>query len=519
MSSRFILFVTIFLHAFLFTVSGDLTFSIEQNYRTWGWDSAHVITNGIITAGIYPQLGGRMMQFDLGEESFIWVNEQEKGRTPQITTGSWTNYGGFKNWPAPQRDWNSGGWPPPPYIDGGKYAISVLQQNADSLTLLLDGQTEEHADGAKGLQFKRILTFYANSSRIRIDQRLLNISCQKTSWSVWDISQLIINHEQNNNYSDFWAYFPRNSRTPNEPCFFTLTEAPADTPLNRLQIREGYRSGIDAFQCNNKGMKIGITTDRGWIAYVDEKNGAASIKTVSVVDGAYYPDNGSVFQIYTTPSTDQNKYIEIEALSPIVDIAIGDSSLFIENWYATRTFGPILEVNKAGAIHEKLTISQNHTIRGKYGVFYNGRVDLISMNSAMRKSYSVTPLDSFILHDSLLSPSGPGIVYLLLYDSDGTFIDTLDKSDFTVQIAQLERKTAVPAVIFDPLQKTVHYQSTEKWSVLVFDISGKLVLKKNGTSKGWVSIPVSRLNKGTYICHVQTRSGKILPAGKLVLSE
>jgi len=52
-----------------------------NKYTYRGWESL-AITNGLIEVQIVPQIGGRVIQFKLGDFEFLWVNPQLAGKRP-----------------------------------------------------------------------------------------------------------------------------------------------------------------------------------------------------------------------------------------------------------------------------------------------------------------------------------------------------------------------------------------------------------------------------------------------------
>ncbi len=493
---------------FFLTLScnGDVSLSLEQNYMNWGWNGAYVFSNGIIKSAVYPQLGGRIMQYDLGDESLLWVNPNQTGRQPQ-DGGEWINFGGFKNWPAPQAQWD---WPPPPLLDGGEYTPTVVEQTVDSIVFFLEGPVEQNTS-ASGLRFNREMRFYENTSRVRIEQRLLNVSCDQTEWSVWDITQVLAGDGQNSDHTDYWAYFPRASSHSVDSYFFLQ-----DEESMRPQLKPGHSEGIDAFAYSGRGGKIGITTDEGWIAYVNERSGTAYIKKTTIEPNADYPDQQSMFQIYSTNASGNQTYIEIEALSPIRDIQPGDSAVYTVDWYLTHVHGPIIGVNDAGAIRERISVSRGIRVKGKYGVFYAGRVDLVNA-ATVRKTWDVSPLDSFIIDETFDSDLGSGTVSLLLYDSDGNFIDTLDRTKLSVSQNHTQSKVLPRNVMVDRFNRAVNFIAAGNWSVKLFDLQGKEILGRHGNATGAKSVPFRGINRGTYICCVREGNKRDAYWEKIVL--
>ena len=94
-----------------------------------GWSALH-LDNGLVSAMVVPDLGGRVLQFWLGAHPFLFVNRHLAGKlfTPEENWGdgtiaSWKNYGGNKTWPAPQGWSGPDTWagPPDPVLDSGRF--------------------------------------------------------------------------------------------------------------------------------------------------------------------------------------------------------------------------------------------------------------------------------------------------------------------------------------------------------------------------------------------------------------
>lgn len=87
------------------------TVSQLSDYQNWGWGEVIVLENGLVALAMAPRIGARVMQYDLGAHQGLFLNPAEIGKLYEPTrTSPWHNYGGYKNWPAPQDRWD---WPPP----------------------------------------------------------------------------------------------------------------------------------------------------------------------------------------------------------------------------------------------------------------------------------------------------------------------------------------------------------------------------------------------------------------------
>jgi hypothetical protein len=182
---------------------------------------------------------------------------------------------------------------------------------------------------------------------------------------------------------------------------------------------------------HNSGAKIGADSDAGWVAYVDERDGYTYAKKFACFEGAEYPDKGSPVEVYTSNGL---PYLEVEVLSPLVNLAPGASYTFTEDWYAAKVNGPTLEVNEAGAIRDRLRAEGDGgttRLTGTYGVFCVGAVEIVFQDPSGHITGSggtlpVSPSETFELDRTGKLPSGTGKVVLELMNRNGELMGILD---------------------------------------------------------------------------------------------
>ena len=215
-----------------------------------------------------PQIGARIMQFDLGDHASIFVNENETGKTYQPSENApWHNYGGYKVWPAPQDRW---GWPPPPNLDFGVYEASVEVNTADSTTVFVAGPIEQWQ--TPNLRLARRITLYRGSSRVRVEQTIINEGDAPDTWSVWDVTQQIVHHPGERDYENFWVYFPLNP----ESRYGASGVRSSDTSN---AWTGAVAPGIYGVKFVPDNKKLFSDSLGGWISYVDEREGYTYAKT------------------------------------------------------------------------------------------------------------------------------------------------------------------------------------------------------------------------------------------------
>ena len=391
--------------------------SLEIKSDWNGWE-AIIIQNGLISTVTVPDIGARVMQYNLGGHVSIYRDSSLNGKIYTPTADSpFHNLGGFKNWPSPQYGPGRWSWPPPPTLDCGKYSYEILADTPDSVAIKVTSPIEQWK--APGLQFVRRMTIYKNSSRVKMEQSLLNTGDTLVNWGIWDNTQSIVNHPGENDFKNFWVYFPINPNT-----VFGSDGVKYD------QSSAGWTGeaapGIYGCQFTPNSQKLFADPHKGWICYVDELNGVAFAKIFPVFESAEYPDGGARVAVYMDA-----RYIEVEVTGPVKDIPPGGMISFSEYWYAAKVNGPILSVNSAGAVNSFLKLD-NNVVTGNYGIFYVGKAKLVYLNNSGQKigegtEHNVSPLENFNLSESVTLPDITETVQLCVYYENGKLINVLDE--------------------------------------------------------------------------------------------
>jgi len=507
--------LAVFLSMAAFSQPADTEIASITDHNDWGWTSV-VQTNGIITLATVPDIGARIMQYDLGDHDFLYMNPFEIGKTYTPSRGGFHGYGGYVVWPGPQNSrW---GWPPPPTLDYGPYDSEIVHESADSTSVFVSSDVEQWQ--APGLRFERKMTMYKGTSRVRVDQAMINESSTEQSWSIWDVTQTPGNTPRD----DFWVYFPinPNSEINEEGVYFR----------NNQQNSEAWQGevapGIYGAVFRPDGEKLFADPDNGWIAYVDEGESKAYIKTFKVFEGETYPgDNGyGRVQIYLGGAN-----FEVEVASPIADMeADGGRYSFFQEWYATTINGPILAVNRAGAIERRLRQNaQTQNIEGTFGVFHVGTAKLVAKDAsgailAEGAVQNITPLAKLYINESLELPAGTATVEVVVYDYTGQEVGAINSETLEQLTSVKTQNTVLPKSSsllqnypnpFNPTTKIDYVLSKSGYVELsVFNLNGQMVktLVNRTQSAGSHSVLFdgSNLCSGIYLCHMKTEDADII---------
>ena len=465
--------------------SSIVSVEVDSNYNNWGWKSI-VLTNGLITFATMPAIGARVMQYDLGNLASLYVNTDKsiigKTYTP-AQNGNWYNFGGFKTWPAPQSRW-PGTWPPPPTLDYGNYTFQIDSLYPDQAQAAVSVSSPTEKWIAPNIRFGRTATAFSGTSRIRMDQTIINVGSVDTNWGVWGISQSIVNHPGKKDYQNYWVYFPINPHSVYGPSGVSPQGASA-------AWKGEIAPGIYGVQFSPDNQKIYADPDKGWIAYSNASDTVVFAKTFDIFEGEHYPDSARI-SVYVSGSV-APIYLEVEVKGPMVQLAAsGGSYTFTENWWAAKVRGPVLSVDSVGAVAKKLALNlSTKQLSGIYGVFFQGTAKIVFVGGTgeilgMGTPQPISPLQEFQFQDSTVVPSGAVAAQLRIYDGNGFFVGILDTASAAQLIAAVSPAVSLKPTNFylspsypNPFNGgtvlTVHISSSARGSLKIYDVLGRLV--------------------------------------------
>lgn len=420
------------------TAAEPVTSRAHDNLNGWGWPG-HSLANGLVTVGVVPAIGGRIMQYDLGRHAFLWVNQAELGKVhAPADDGRWHNFGGFKTWIAPQHSWRRGmgNWPPPATLDRGAWTVQAGPTDEASAVLTLESPVES-LEGwqAKGLKLARRCTLMRGSTRLRVEQAVTNAGQHPQVVSLWDVTQMAGCHPGTDDPEHFWVYFPKHPRSAYGPRGFMSYATNTASLPGLSQYHELIGDGLVGVQYLRRGGKLGADSQAGWIAAVDERDGFTYVKRFAVTVDAAYPEGPNTVAVYTHPDP-AAPYVEVEVMSPLAELEPGKGFAFTIDWYAARIDGPILAVTDVSAVKHRLAVvakDKRHRVSGAVGVFVEGTAALVGLprkadgKRVALASYYCSPLQPLIIDADLAIPPEIGTLALEIADGDGQVVGIADQ--------------------------------------------------------------------------------------------
>jgi uncharacterized protein DUF4380 len=361
----------------------------KTQYKGW---NVYRLSNGIVSLMVAPDIGGRAIQLQLGEQEFFFVNQDLAGKVlpPEQNNlkAGWANYGGDKVWPAPEGWMKDSEWPSIPYyvLDGSRFNAEVVADTPDEAAV----RVTSPGDPRTGVQFVRTFHVYAGTTRIKVDQVMRNISHRQIRWGIWHLIQndAADAHNPSKPNPELYMYVPLNPRSryplgyynpygdPRHPSYEVLHGG------HMLRIHYLYRVG-----------KAAADSDRGWYAVVNGQKNLGLVENFKYFPDAEYPDGASVETWNDGPGRisrgpfdqtlpdDPKKtpyFLESEVLSPYARLDPGEEYSFPVDWSPTRVPNPVRNAVWAGAISEPLSgkVEAGHVaLRGTFGVFTPGTLE------------------------------------------------------------------------------------------------------------------------------------------------
>lgn len=405
-----------------------------------GWD-VYRLTNGIISLDIAPQIGGRAIQFRLGEKEFFFVNSDLAGQVlPESRNNpaaGWANYGGDKVWPAPEGWQNDGEWPSIPYyvLDGSKFDFAIVTETPAEVAV----RVTSPPDSRTGVQFERTFHVYAGTTRVKVEQVMTNISRRQIRWGIWHLIQNDAADAEDpaKPNPDLYMYVPINPRSIYPDGYTHIygdARHPSDEVIDHgrlLRIHYLYRVG-----------KVGLDSSAGWMAIVNGQKRIGLVENFDYFPERDYPDRASVEEwndgpgIISRTSFDQTLaddpkrtpyFLESEVLSPFAKLDPGERYKFIVYWSPTSVPNPVHDAVWAGAVSEPLSAvveGSQATLRGVFGVFTPGTLEAQFYNAIgqiieKQTLQAVDPREAVRLDKSVPLSADAYRVSILVRDPDG----------------------------------------------------------------------------------------------------
>lgn len=403
-----------------------------------GWTSKY-IGNDLIQLQVVPEIGGRVLQYKIGDYGFFLVNQKLYDKKPPASgvgpDNAWLNYGGDKLWLAPQGWDNDQQWPgpPDPILDGQPFVMETLGSNEIKLT--------SRKDQRSGVQLSRVIKVHEDTTRVDISATMKNIDTKPRRWGIWAHTQFNAGNRHGNGYNtNYWAYCLLNKKS-----VFPKGYSVQYGLVNNMSYKPDYDNGMMRVHYQRRVGKIGIDSPAGWVATVDATDGYVFVHRFDYEQGKAYPDNSSVEiwmnglgefvawgDVNVMPEdVKANPYnFESEVISPYANLKPGEEYTYNYQWYSAKIPSGlgVVGCSDVGVVCEGLAaVSNGESIKitGKFGVFYKGSLSVHYLNVMGKNIYTetispqVSPSMAIDLSETIPVVKKTAFISLHLYDSNG----------------------------------------------------------------------------------------------------
>jgi hypothetical protein len=415
------------------SLTSSLCTVTRDDYRGW---RAIRLANGILDLFVVPEIGGRVIQFQLGGSDLFYVNARHAGRVyrPQENNSDsgWKNYGGSKVWPAPQ-GWSSDAeWPgpPDPVLDGGTYSCEIVEDRPGTVAVRLESAPDEYT----GLTFVRVIRIFQNSATVEVRHTMRNTSARPVRWAIWQVTQ-----QAANDSLSIFVPAPACRQIYGDSAYKDVSFDP-DTGVCRLHYQDQV-------------AKFTVRPEHGWLATLDSRRGVALVETFHLFPASPYPDdapiefwvNGRGFVTIHKDRIDMERdpngcdaLVETEVLSPLVRLEPGEEYGFRTYWKGTS-----IQADAIGGVSECAVIGQRFAaerrerevrMTGSFGLWQTGLLEAVNVlhNGKVHDVHilgPVTPLAACHIDCSVPWEQQLSRVSLRLRDKGGNLLGTVSEAE------------------------------------------------------------------------------------------
>ena len=324
----------------------------------YGWESV-TFMNSFTRLDIVPELGGKIMGYEPIGQQILWHNPVHEGVIDYFQENDlgepFRNTGGAKVWPAPQGKW---GGPPDRVLDGLPYEFT---REGSVITLT---SPEDNGKGRTGLQFINQYSLIPGSTIATLNLSMKNVIDRPVEWALWSLATIPVK-------SSGTIYVPVDDGDWNQ------MHGEADPEQWR-----GVKNGLFSARFTPSIGKVGMKVREGWAAWHDPEREIVYALLFTVEKGADYPHGGHHFEIWSTGEVKNEAGIvdlslanmELEVLGPLTKLNPGEMKDMEVQWAVCRCSN-VVDVVPLGVISEEITMDEEKTVTGKFGVFYSGYLE------------------------------------------------------------------------------------------------------------------------------------------------
>jgi len=283
-----------------------------EKIKFGGWDNCYKLSNGIIELIMTSDVGLRIIYAGfIGSKNLFKTESSQLGK---INQKMWMSFGGHRLWHTPEDSMRT-------YYPDSQ-PIEITEDN-DIVRLT------QYIEPTTGVEKSISIHLDKTRALVKLDHKLTNRGIWPIETSAWAITVMA------QGGTAILPLPPRGSH----PDFLLPTSTLSLWPYTDLsdpRWRFGYRYiFLQQDPSIEIPQKLGIFSSDGWLAYLNDNE--LFIKLAQTTAKGKYPDLGSNLEVFTN-----SKILELESLSPMTNIAPGESIEHTEVWYMKQNIPDIV---------------------------------------------------------------------------------------------------------------------------------------------------------------------------------
>ena len=376
-----------------------------------------------------PQVGGRTLEYALGPHNCLFIGSRDLGKT--LKDGDerrYRHFGGQFAQLHPEERWARLASGYLPELLMGAYEAKALPADGGTARL----EMTSPVDLATGTRLVRTVELFPASSRLRITDTVTNVRPVPQEWGIQAMLQLkgfatesgiLRGDERPAGAISLYVPLSPKSRFRKGVSYVVGGERPASA---ESQWSSDELPGLLRVQYRGEFGKALVDPVLPWVAFVDRNSGCAFVQQCRAADKAILTAGGPLHEY---------PFIEVQCFGNVARLGPGESTSLVQDWYAARCVGPVVDVTAAGVVSSPLSLLRGEGrtwAAGVFGVFHVGRAALV-LQGADGAELSrvdcgpVTPLERFRLNCAVdVSPQVAGVT-LEISDVAGKPVGDLGK--------------------------------------------------------------------------------------------
>ncbi|NQT88401.1 hypothetical protein HQ560_16665, partial [bacterium] len=364
--------------------------------------------------------------------NFLAVGHAELGTTiDDDPSRRYRHYGGRFTQLHPESRWQRAQSSYPPGIFMGPYEATL---DADGPVAV--ARLTFPFDKATGVRIDRRIELFPRSTRLRITDTLTNLRLVPQTWGLHDIVQLkgvpvrdgILRGPERPD-GQMGLYVPLNPRSRHPHGVAPVFGNAKGNPLADEQWSTTVYPGLLALSYHRRFGKVLLDPDLPWVAFVDHKAGNVFIQRCAAPEKSV---------LAAGPPLDTLPMIEVQSFAPARPLAPRGSTTLVQDWYAARCPGPVVDVTDAGVVSKPLSVLRDDRrtwVEGVFGVFHLGAAAIVfrDANGAELDRSAVGPVDPravLRLDHTITLPDRTAEVSLEIADARGKALGHLGRIAF-----------------------------------------------------------------------------------------